>query len=242
MTIYAAVRGTKLYLATWSPGSNNAGANDHFIFISDQLLSSATSLAPWGKAGTTALPTGKPYLAGESANSYLSWFNAPADSVCTKAATTAGVMEGVIDLVEAFGSMPQKVYVAAAAYQTADGGILASQGPPGNGDGDIDPNEFMTLWIPAITDQLATGTYDFLNPVTVFRAQIARDPTSGVVTITWPSVPGKTYEIEFTDSLGGDWETLQSQITAGAGILSLSANDSPQDPSVRFYQVRCTNP
>ena len=41
MVIYAAVRGTNLYVATWSPGTN--GPNDHFIFFSDQLLPAATA-------------------------------------------------------------------------------------------------------------------------------------------------------------------------------------------------------
>jgi hypothetical protein len=242
MTIYAAVRGTKLYVATWSPG-NNGGPNDHFIFISNQLLNSATTAAPWAKAGMIAVPAGKPYLAGESANSYLGWFNAPADSICTKAAATSGVLEGVIDLAEAFGVMPQSIYVAAVAYQTADGGALASQGPMGNGDNNVDPNEFLTLWTPAITDQLATGTYDRLNPNADFRPQISRDSSTGNVSITWPTVPGKTYQLEFTDSLGGNtWQTMQSQTTAGPGILSLNAIDSSQASGARAYHVRCTNP
>ena len=36
MVLYAAVRGTTLYVATGSPGTS--GPNDHFIFVSDQLL------------------------------------------------------------------------------------------------------------------------------------------------------------------------------------------------------------
>jgi hypothetical protein len=241
MTIYAAVRGTKLYVATWSPG-NSGGPNDHFIFVSDQLLSSASAPAPWTKAGMVAVAANKPFLAGESQTTYASWFNAPADSQLAKAPTNAGQLEGVIDLVEAFGSMPQSVYVAAVAYQTADGGALAAQGPPGNGDGNVDPNEFMQLWIPAITDQFANGIYDRLNPNVDFRAQITRDTNSGVVSITWPSAPGKTYQLEFTDSLAGTWQPLQSQMTAGPGVLSLNTTDSPVNPTARFYRVRCTNP
>ena len=242
MSIYAAVRGTKLYVATSSPGSNNAGSNDNFIFVSDQLLSSATTPAPWGKAGSIAVAANKPYLAGESTNTSVGWFNAPVDSVSAKSSTTSGVMEGVIDLVEAFGSMPQSVYVAAAAYQTASGGVLTSQGPPGNGDGNVDPNEFLTLWTSAITDQFATGTYDWLNPNVAFRAQITRQSNNGVVSISWPSVPGKTYQVEFTNSLAGTWQPLQSQMTAGPGVLSLNTTDSPVNVNVRFYHVRCMNP
>src|SRR5436309_15893359 len=73
MTLYAALRGTKLYVATWSPGTS--GSNDHFIFVSDQLLSGATASAPWAKAGKVAVAATKPYLASESLNSYIASFN-----------------------------------------------------------------------------------------------------------------------------------------------------------------------
>ena len=58
MVLYGAVRGTTLYVATWSPGTN--GPNDHFIFVSDQLLPAATAAAPWAKAGTVAVAANKP--------------------------------------------------------------------------------------------------------------------------------------------------------------------------------------
>jgi hypothetical protein len=241
MTIYAAVRGTKLYVATWSPGGNG-GPNDHFIFVSDQLLSSATTPAPWAKAGKIAVPANKPYLAGESMNSYVNWFNAPADSQSAKAPTNSGVMEGVLDLVEAFGLMPQKFYIAAAAYQTFDGGALDSQGPPGNGDKNLDPGEFMTLWTPAITDQFANGIYDWLNPNVALHPQITRNITTGVVSITWPSVPGKSYKVEVTDLLIGKRQILQSQMTAGPGVLQLSTSYLPTNLDTRFYHVDCLNP
>src|SRR5262249_32681389 len=73
MVLYAAIRGTPLYVATWSPGTS--GPNDHFIFVTDQLLPGATAPAPWAKAGNVAVATTKPYLASESQNSYVSWYN-----------------------------------------------------------------------------------------------------------------------------------------------------------------------
>ena len=41
MVLYAAVRGTTLYVATGSPGTS--GPNDYFIFVSDQLLPGASA-------------------------------------------------------------------------------------------------------------------------------------------------------------------------------------------------------
>src|SRR4029077_480451 len=167
MTIYAAVRGQTLYLATWSPGSTG-GANDHFIFVTDQLLASASVPAPWAKAGNIAVATNKPFIGGESATNYCGWFNAPASSQVVKSPTNSGQMEGTIDLAAAFGSIPQTIYVAAAAYSTADGGALAAQGPAGKGGGNIDPAEFMLLSTLAIRDENADGKYDRLDPALSF--------------------------------------------------------------------------
>src|SRR5207237_6898804 len=130
MTIYAAVRGSLLYVATWSPGSTG-GPNDHFIFVSDQLLASASASAPapWAKGGMVAVAGSKPFLAGESIGNYVGWTNAPFTSIASKSGTNGGQMEGVIDLAAAFGSVPQTIYIAAAAYETANAGVLVAQGP-----------------------------------------------------------------------------------------------------------------
>jgi hypothetical protein len=239
MTIYAAVRGGILYVATWSPG-NNGGANDHFIFVTDQLLPSASAPAPWVKAGTVAVASNKPFIGGESMNSYCAWFNAPASSRVVKSPTSSGQIQGTIDLLAAFGSIPQTIYVAAAAYQTADGGVLAAQGPPGNGDGNIDSSEFMPLSIAAIRDENADGTYDRLEPALDFViAQITRGQS--VTTITWNSVPEKTYQLDYTDQLGGTWTPLNNSQTAGPSELVLSGQDPNSGPG-RFYRVRLVNP
>src|SRR5205085_2904752 len=97
-----------------------------------------------------------------------------ASSMVAKAQTNGGQLEGTIDLMAAFGAVPQTIYIAAAAYQTADAtqtpgsGLLAAQGPAGNGDGNIDVNEFLQLPIIAIRDENADGKYDRLDPALGF--------------------------------------------------------------------------
>jgi hypothetical protein len=241
MTVYAVARGTLLYIATWSPGSNGSGANDHFIFVSDQLLPGATALAPWGKAGSIGIAGSKPFLAGESLNNYVGWTNAPITSQAAKSTANSGQMEGVIDLAAAFGSVPSTVYVASAAYGTPNGGALASQCPAGNADGNIDPNEFLSLSIAAIKDENADGRYDRLDPAMDFVvAQVTRNADSST-TLTWNTVPAKNYQVESCDSLGGAWAALTSPMTAATGQLTLSTND-PAGPAARFYRVRLLNP
>ena len=237
MTIYAAVRGQILYVATWSP---SGGASDHFIFVSDQLLAFASAMSPWAKAGAVAVATNKPFIGGESAGNFCGWSNAPDGSQAVKAATNGGQMEGTIDLVAAFGSVPQTIYVAAAAYLTADGGALVGQGPAGNGDGNLDPPEFMPLSIAALRDENADGIFDRLDPARDFViAQITRN--GGVTAITWNSVPGKTYQVDSRDQMGDSWMPLNNPVTAATGEIMLSINDSSDVPS-RFYRVRLVNP
>jgi hypothetical protein len=136
--------------------------------------------------------------------------------------------------------VPQTVYVAAAAYATANAGLLAAQGPLGDGNGNIDPNEFMPLSIVALKDENADGTYDRLDPALGFVIlQVTR--SSGIASLTWAAVPGKTYQVESCDQLGGSWTSLNAPITATAGQTSLSTSD-PSASLLRFYRVRLVNP
>ena len=236
MTLYAALRGTKLYVATWSPGTS--GSNDHFIFVSDQLLSSATANAPWAKAGKVAVATNKPYLASESLNSYIAWFNAPTGTQAFKASVSSGQMEGTIDLVGAFGSMPTNLYLCAAAYQTADGGAIASQTPAGSGP-DIDPNEFFVIPTVALRDNNGDGKFDRLDPALDFTVQSVQR-VSGGYAITWASMPRHGYQLVSADGLGATWSNVPGGLTtAGPLQLFLSCTDAPPPTAAqRFYKVK----
>jgi hypothetical protein len=64
-----------------------------------------------------------------------------------------GVLEGTIDLEAHFGHLPSKIYVAAAPYRTAKAGQLVAkaQAPRGDGNGDMEPGEFLELDTQVIT-------------------------------------------------------------------------------------------
>lgn len=240
LTLSAAVRGGLLYLATASPGSEGSQPNDNFVLVSDILLPAATAPAPWTKAGFVASAVAKPFLAGESTTNLGGWFNAMVSARAAKSASGDGLMEGTLDLAATFGSVPQTVYVSAAAYETADGGNLVAQIPAGNGDGNIDPAEYLPLSIAALKDENADGVYDRLQPTQDFLVtEITR--IDGVVKLSWASVPGRTYQVESSDELGGAWMPLNEPITATQGQLTLSTNDHPAASS-RFYRVRLLNP
>ena len=235
MVLYGALRGTTLYVATWSPGTN--GPNDHFIFVTDQLLPAATAAAPWAKTGNLAVASSKPYLAGESLNNYVAWFNAPASAQAVKAATNSGAMAGTIDLVAAFGYMPTNIYLCAAAYQTADGGALAAACPASAGP-DIGPDEFFVIPTLALHDDNADGTFDRLDPALGFTLQDVHVGGSGYV-LDWTAMPGHAYQVIWADAPGATWSNLPGGLTsAGPLQLFLSCTDAPPAATQRFYRVK----
>jgi hypothetical protein len=236
MTLYAAVRGSRLYVST----SSSAGLpDDHFILISDTLLPSASDVAPWAKAGTIAVPATKPFLAGESSNGWAGWFNAPAGSELFN--LSGGQLEGSIDLTAAFGTVPPTIYLAALAYQTADGGALTIQAPTGTGDGNVDPGEFVAFPVASIRDSWANGAFDRLDPARGFVIDNTWNVSNPPV-LAWPCVPGRIYQAEFCDSLTNGWQSLGVSVQAASGQDSLSIPDPAATGSQRFYRILLLNP
>lgn len=234
--LYAAVRGTKLYVATTSPG--NSGPNDHFIMISDALLPAATAPAPWAKAGTVCVATLKPFLSTESQNSYVTWNNAPVGSSLAKSVSTSGVFEGVIDLAQAFGSVPPNLYLCAAAYATADGGGLVAQAPAGSGP-NIETNEFLVIPTLALADANADGVFDRVDPARDFRLLSIQNTGAGLA-LDWGAMPGRSYEVEAVSALGNVWSNVSGTLTtAGPLQLQLGAVVNPgPNAAVRFFRVK----
>jgi hypothetical protein len=236
MVLYGAVRGTTLYVATWSPGTN--GPNDHFIFVSDQLLASASAPAPWAKTGNVAVASSKPYLAAESLNTYIAWYNAPTSAQAFKAATNSGAMAGTIDLVAAFGYMPANIYLCAAAYQTADGSVLASACPPSPGP-DITPAGFFVIPTAALLDNNGDGMFDRLDPALGFILESVQAGAGGYA-INWAAMPGHSYQVVCANAPGLTWSNLPGGLTtAGPLQLWLSCTDvPPAAASQRYYRVK----
>jgi hypothetical protein len=237
MVLYAALRGTTLYVATESPGTS--GPNDNFIFVSDQLLASASTPAPWAKAGNVAVAIAKPYLAGESQNTYISWYvnGAQTNWPCAKAPTSSGAMEGTMDLVQAFGHVPTNIYLCAAAYVTTNGGPLVARCPAGSGP-DIDTNGFLQIPVAALRDSPGNGTFDLLDPARGFKI-LSADAMSGGSALSWAAMPGRAYQIQFVGALGGVWSNLPGASNyAMPPQMILNFTDAPPAGAPeRFYRV-----
>ncbi len=236
MVLYAAVRGTTLYVATGSPGTS--GPNDNFIFVSDQLLPGASAPAPWAKSGNVAVAATKPYLASESQNAYISWYvnGAQTNWPCAKAATTSGAMEGTLDLVQAFGYLPTNLYLCAAAYVTTNGGPLVAECPAGSGP-DIGTNGFLVIPVVALRDSLGNGTFDLLDPARGFKILTVGLQNSNCV-FNYAAMPGRAYQVQFVDQPGGIWSNfIGGPDSAVPPQVMLSFTDAPPTGPRRFYRV-----
>jgi len=239
MVIYGALRSTNLYVATWSPGTN--GPNDHFIFVSDQLLPVASVAAPWAKPGTVAVATNKPFLAGESTGTYVSWFinGAATNWPCTKSFTNSGALEGTLDLVAAFGYMPTNVYLCAAAYITTNGGPLVAQCPAGTG-ANLDPNEFLVLPVTALRDSWSSGTLDLCDPLRGFKILSAGAQQNTNRALSFAVMPGRAYQVQCANTLGGTWSNLPagSNYAAPPQMILNYTDAPPAGTPQRFYRVK----
>ena len=159
MRIYAAVRGNKLYTATWS---TKGGGNDHFIFITDQFGNPVNH--PWAKAGRIYMnTTNKPWIGANPTAASQNNFGAAGRNFLGDGGKA---LETEIDLVQVFGSVPKIVYIAVGAYPRADGSNLIGQAPAsfGNQANDIEIPEFQALNTASIRDEDLDGRFDVGNP------------------------------------------------------------------------------
>ena len=244
MKLWAAVYGELLYVATWSPGNypGDNTKNDHFIVVADQLTSLQPAFPAWSKAGLNAVSTNAPFLGGESINNYIGWQSTTATVQAAKSPTNSGQMEGTINLREAFGSIPPLLYIAVAPYATTNGGALiaSAQVPAGNGNGNIESNEFLTVPVTVIRDDNLDGTFDSLDPSRGFVVQQV-EPTGGGYLLIWPCIPAHTNRVYYTDNLTQGFQPLSGNLVAAQGQFSMSYTDNTASVN-RFYRVQLLSP
>jgi autotransporter-associated beta strand protein len=208
MKLWVATDGTKLYLAT-----NDAGeGSDHFIFLAGEPGSEQP--APWGKAGEVAAWSA--FLADENDNTYSGWFD-NAGAALSATGGNGGVLEGVIDLVDQFGSYPSEVYLAVGLYGSSDGGtLLASHqlAASGDGDGILQAGEYLRVPLgpPVVNFTVETGL--------VTQAEAGYDVMPGVVGLAKRG--GGTLVLDRANGHAGI-------TTVSAGTLLVTAADALAD-------------
>jgi hypothetical protein len=81
----------------------------------------------------------------------------------------------------------------------------------------------------------AAFTVTVLLPPRVSATRLA----NGTISLTLPSVPGKTYRVEYTDDLSAaQWFQLPDVFATGQ---TLTINDNAATTSQRFYRVRAVD-
>ena len=92
-------------------------------------------------------------------------------------------------------------------------------------DGNISAVHPMTNWTPRYPNTLA-------GPMMLLGS--SRNATT--LSITWSSIPGRTYRVEFSDHPAGPWTALDPDVTA-TGETAV-ATDNTESARRRFYRVR----
>ncbi len=171
LTLWAGVKGDSLYLAT-NPAS---GGIDRFVLIADQPGSMRDAM--WGKAGQVAAWSA--FGANEADNGFNAWFDQSAPSQIAQ----GSVLEMTISLAGEFGPGTDRLRVAVAGYQTADGGSLVPSTQIGldiDANANIEPSEFLSLSLcdlgldccpPDITGDGALNFFDVAGFIGLYNAQ-----------------------------------------------------------------------
>ncbi len=211
MKIWAAIRGTKLYVATWGTGTNGEIRNDHFICIHTNLGDATAT--PWEKQGYVFLPTNFPYLAAEGGNDWCGWFNVTGTNNASENSNlnaTYNYLEGELDLVDQFGAIPTALYIAVGVYGNNNGDALVAQVPSmWDSNEHLDSTEFLRLPTASIHDETADGNFDGGNPV--------------MQTVVNNDTNDANYDLRrfFLDEVAGDQESITVRVIPNVGGTNL---------------------
>jgi len=160
--LYTAFDGTWLYVAT--EGVSGTSGLDHFILVDRDPAGSQS--APWGKSGSVA---GWDYLlASEESNGWVGWFDSLEQVYDSSSAqkSAGSWLEGALDLEALFGSIPDSILISVARYQTPDAGTLDSQAPAGDGNGNVERDEYyVQLLIDTGVDETQFVSHLLLHPM-----------------------------------------------------------------------------
>jgi MYXO-CTERM domain-containing protein len=179
ITLHASFNGAELYVATEAA----ARGVDVFLLVTDDT--GRTSVAPFAKAGTVA--TGGLFVGDEGDNDFVKWFGTTGESVAaTEPVPGRGVVEGTLNLLEEFGTIPNVVYIAAVRYAGGDGGALLAQAPAGNGDNVVSADEFFAFDLTRDVDVVigegeGEGEGENENPIIVQPGDVDGDGVENLI-------------------------------------------------------------
>ncbi len=151
--LWVSVKEDLLYVAT-----DPAVAGDVFVFISLDPWENYSN-APWVKNGFVAWYDY--YLGMEVDNRWTGWFKNYDQLLESEwvGSASGSVLEGYINLTEAYGYVPDTLYITVATYQTQDGGELIEVLVDTNGDNNIDSDEYIEVNTTQVTTPIPEPTH-----------------------------------------------------------------------------------
>ncbi|NUM71719.1 MAG: T9SS type A sorting domain-containing protein [Ignavibacteriaceae bacterium] len=222
--LYLDWNGTDLYIATESAQQKG---NDVFIVISD----SARNMGPamWGKAGQVM--GWSLFLGNESTNNWNGWFDHTAGAAKNAA---GGVLEGSVNLQNEFGYIPNKLWIAVGQYGTNDNGTLNGQVPSGNGNGNIESDEFylFDFTFTSIKDDPSNG----IIPASNYLAQNYPNPFNPATNIRFGVQNTGLVKLKVYDVTGKEVAELVNDVMQ-AGNYTVNFDASKLPSGVYFYSV-----
>lgn len=120
--------------------------------------------------------------------------------------------------------------------------FLASKTAAGFGyTGDIDDVQIYSV---ELSDQEVAGMYsspgatafNLPDPIDFSITDVSIAPDNGGVTVSWNSLPGKSYLLEWSTNLV-DWGEVSDGVTSGGDSTSFVDVDVPEGATVRYYRV-----
>jgi len=87
--------------------------------------------------------------------------------------------------------------------------------------------------VPVLSDSKTFTVYVVSPP----RVSVSK--AGGQVTLTFGAENGQQYQVEFTDTLGDEWQSLNDPVTATGP--SITVNDTVGAQPQRFYRIRLVN-
>ncbi len=236
--LWAAWESPYVYLATQGavPGT------DRFIFLAE--TPGTMSAAPWAKAGQVAAWAA--HLANEGDNGYHAWFDASG----SRDAAAGIYLEGFIDLEEELGALPDAIHIAVGIYQTPDGGALTAQVPLGDGNGNLEADEWVEVSLTL------ASTFSEADPAreSVLRLSAFPNPTresvtfeihnsAGAVELSIFDVQGRRIRSHCvpasTDPIRFFWDGRdESGCPVPTGVYWVRAGNAPDAAAVKVLLVR----
>jgi hypothetical protein len=150
-------------------------------------------------------------------------------------AAANGVLEGTIDLPGHFGAFPAQLYVAAAPYGSANGGALVSgsQVPAGNGDGDLQMEEFLLLNTRDLALDLPVSNagpdQSVETGMQVFLSGTALVPSNLPASYIWAQLSGPAVTLNNASTLTASFTFGSNLAEATTFTFRLRVNDTRFD-------------